>query len=356
MFMRRFLCSPASPSSVRWVRLVVPPLLAVHEAVRFEPSGGESGMHVLTPAAERDQAARELAMRARTTLDDHWAVAAIPDERRALLLERAEAASLLPGDGLGEPIADGLALLGTAYELAALSQLEAALHPVPSAARDLAQAVLATGAARAFGCAAALRPPIDDGESAIAWALRLGALALVARQTDRYVRWWEVRRHVTDAVRTAAGRLETAPWEPYARGTLWMAWLGLMGAPVAALPDHAGEEWPMVSATRTRLAAFRERRVDHEVPSDGPVLNAAALRARMNEFAIRHLADATELLTVAVLRRTLPDVSPEFKLHLSAARSAMAGDHGHDVLLAWLQAAGVTLAGGVTAQLELPGF
>ncbi|MFO0096191.1 MAG: hypothetical protein ACK54K_18025, partial [Gemmatimonadaceae bacterium] len=139
-------------------------------------------MPVLFPAVDRDRAAQALADLARTTLDDHWAVAAIPVERRALLLERAEGASLLPGDGLGEPIADGLALLGTAYELAALGQLEAALQPVPSAGRDLAQAVLALGAARAFRCAAALRPPLDDGESAIKWALRLGALALVSRQ------------------------------------------------------------------------------------------------------------------------------------------------------------------------------
>jgi hypothetical protein len=313
-------------------------------------------MHVLTPAAERDGAARDLAELARTTLDEHWAVAAIPAERRALLLERADAAALLPGDGLGEPIADGLALLGTAYELAALGQLEAALHPVPSAARDLAQSVLTLGAARAFRCAAALRPPLDDGESAITWALKLGALALVSRQTDAYVRWWEVRHHVADVVKRLSSRLENEPWEPYARGTLWMAWLGLLGAPIAILPEHATDELPTLSATRTRLAAFRERRALHDVPADGPVLNAAALRARMTEFAIRHLADATELLTVAVFRRTLPDVSAEFKLHLSAARSALAGDHGQDVLLAWLQAAGVTLAGGVTAQLELPGF
>lgn len=313
-------------------------------------------MHVLSPATDRDHAALALAELARTTLDDHWAVAAIPAERRALLLERADAASLLPGDGLGEPIADGLALLGTAYELAALSQLEAALQPVPSAGRDLAQAVLALGAARAFRCAAALRPPLDDSESAIKWALRLGALALVSRQTDSYVRWWEARAHVAEVVNAAAQRLEQEAWEPYARGTLWMAWLGLMGAPVVAVPEHAADDLPTLTATRSRLAAFRERRADHEVPGDGPVLNAAALRARMTEFAIRHLADATELLTVAVLRRTLPDVSAEFKLHLSAARSAMAGDHGQDVLLAWLQAAGVTLAGGVTAQLELPGF
>lgn len=313
-------------------------------------------MHVLTPTAERDGAARDLAELARTTLDEHWAVAAIPAERRALLLERADAAALLPGDGLGEPIADGLALLGTAYELAALGQLEAALNPVPSAARDLAQSVLTLGAARAFRCAAALRPPLDDGESAITWALKLGALALVSRQTDAYVRWWEVRHHVADVVKRLANRLEHEPWEPYARGTLWMAWLGLLGAPIAILPEHAADELPTLSATRTRLAAFRERRALHDVPADGPVLNAAALRARMTEFAIRHLADATELLTVAVFRRTLPDVSAEFKLHLSAARSALAGDHGQDVLLAWLQAAGVTLAGGVTAQLELPGF
>ena len=313
-------------------------------------------MHVLTPVAERDLAARDLAALAKSTLDDHWAVAAIPTERRTLLLERADAAALRPGDGLGEPIADGLALLVTAYELAALSQLDAALQPAPSAGRDLAQAVLALGAARAFRCSAALRPPTDDGESAVKWALKLGALALVSRQTEAYLRWWEVRNQVTETVHQAALRLEHEPWEAYARGTLWMAWLGLMGAPVAAHADNAAEELPMLSATRSRLAAFRERRADHEVPGEGPLLNTAALRARMTEFAIRHLADATELLTVAVLRRTLPDVSGEFKLHLSAARSAMAGDHGQDVLLAWLQAAGVTLAGGVTAQLELPGF
>lgn len=313
-------------------------------------------MPVLTPAVDRDLAARDLAELARATLDEHWAVAAIPAERRALLLERADAAALREGDGLGEPIADGLALLGTAYELGALGQLEAALNPTPSAARDLAQAVLALGAARAFRCAAALRPPLDDGESVIKWALKLGALGLVARQSEAYVRWWEARAHVTETVKRAAQRLELEPWESYARGTLWMAWLGLMGAPVAVLPEHMADELPMLSATRTRLAAFRERRAEHDLPGDGPVANAAALRARMTEFAIRHLADATELLTVAVLRRTLPDVSAEFKLHLSAARSAMAGDHGQDVLLAWLQAAGVTLAGGVTAQLELPGF
>jgi hypothetical protein len=313
-------------------------------------------MHVLTPVAERDRAAKDLAELARTVLDDHWAVAAIPGERRVLLLERADAAALRPGDGLGEPIADGLALLGTAYELAALGQLEAALQPTPSAGRDLAQAVLALGAARAFRCSAALRPPVDDGESAVKWALKLGALALVSRQTEAYVRWWEVRTSVTETVHQAAGRLEHEPWEAYARGTLWMAWLGLLGAPVAAHADSVAGELPMLFATRNRLAAFRERRADHEVPGEGPVLNTAALRARMTEFAIRHLADATELLTVAVLRRTLPDVSGEFRLHLSAARSAMAGDHGQDVLLAWLQAAGVTLAGGVTAQLELPGF
>ncbi len=313
-------------------------------------------MHVLTPAAARDLAARDLAELARTALDDHWAVAAIAGERRALLLERADAAALRPGDGLGEPIADGLALLGTAYELAALGQLDAALQPAPSAGRDLAQAVLALGAARAFRCAAALRPPTDDGESAVKWALKLGALALVSRQTDAYLRWWEVRNQVAETVQQAALRLEHEPWEAYARGTLWMAWLGLLGAPVATHAESAAVELPMLSATRSRLAAFRERRADHEVPGEGPLLNTAALRARMTEFAIRHLADATELLTVAVLRRTLPDVSGEFKLHLSAARSAMAGDHGHDILLAWLQAAGVTLAGGVTAQLELPGF
>jgi len=142
---------------------------------------------------------------------------------------------------------------------------------------------------------------------------------------------------------------------------LWLAWLGLLGAPIklpgdSDLPLPTRSEPLSLISARTRLAAFRERRGAHAPPADGPVPNAVALRARMADFAIRHVADATELLTIAVLRRTLPDVTSEFKLRLSAARSAMAGDHGHDVLLAWLQAAGVTLASGVTAQLELPGF
>ncbi len=315
-------------------------------------------MHVLTTPA-RDAAARDLAELAKATLDEHWAVAAIPPERRALLLERADAAALTPGDGLGEPIADGLALLGTAYELAALGQLDQAVTATPGAARDLAQAVLAIGAARTFRCTAALRPPLEEPDATLRWALRLGALALVARQGEGYQRWWKVRSGVADAVARAASALDGAPWEQYARGTIWLSWLGLLGAPVQ-LPVSSAEavpdERPALHATRNRLAAFRERRAHHEVPGDGAVVNAAALRARMTEFAIRHLADATELLTVAVLRRTLPDVSAEFKLHLSAARSAMAGDHGQDLLLAWLQVAGVTLAGGVTAQLELPGF
>jgi hypothetical protein len=322
-------------------------------------------MHVLTPVADRDRADREFSALARSTLDDHWAVAAVAPDRRALLDERAEVAALALGDGLGEPISDGLALLGTAYELAALSQLDAALGTGAGAGRDLAQAVLTLGAGRAFRCSASLRAPIDDSESTVKWALRLGALALVARQTDAYIHWWERRSGVAEIVRRYAHELEDQPWEPYARGTLWLAWLGILGAPtgapwVAPAGVKPGRDTMLdsqpLAATRSRLAAFRERRAVHESPAEAPVLNTAALRARMTEFAVRHLADATELLTVAVLRRTLPDVSAEFKLHLSAARSAMAGDHGHDILLAWLQAAGITLAGGVTAQLELPGF
>jgi hypothetical protein len=314
-------------------------------------------MPLVSPATEHVPIERELAGLARAALDDHWAVAAIPAERRGLLLERAESAALMPGEGLGDPIADGLALLETAYELAALGQLEAALDPTPGAPRDLAQAILTLGAARAFRCAAALRAPTEEPEALLKRALRLGAMATVARHPEAFLRWWEVRHHAADALRLAAARLEGAPWEQYARGTLWLAWLGLLGAPLAS-PDRIAppERMPLLD-TRQRLAALRERRQRQEsiAPDDG-VGSAAALRARMTGFAIRHLADATELVTVAVVRRTLPDVSSQVRLHLSAARAALAGDHGVDLLLAWLQAAGVTLAGGVTAQLELPGL
>jgi len=314
-------------------------------------------MHVLTGQSDRALDQRDVLAVARATLDEHWAVSAVPIERRVLLLERADEAAVAAGEGLGEPIADGLALLGTAYELAALGQLEAAIDSTPSASRDLARAVLTLGASRAYRCVAAVEWRSQRG-AALTWALRLGALAMVSGQTDVYADWWQKRDGIAGAVEAYAHTLESLPWEPYARGTLWLAWLGLLGAPLSApIGDEPTEFAPRpLVATRSRLAAFRERRAGHGGIGDGPVLSTAALRARMAEFAIRHLADATELLTIAVLRRTLPDVTSEFKLRLSAARSAMAGDHGQDVLLAWLQAAGVTLAGGVTAQLELPGF
>ncbi len=315
-------------------------------------------MHALAGQTDRSLDQRDALAVARATLDEHWAVSAVPLERRLLLLERADEAAVAGGEGLGEPIADGLALLGTAYELAALGQLEAALDTVPSPGRDLARSMLTLGASRAYRCGAALRPPIDAGDAALTWALRLGALAMVSGQSDVYADWWQKRDGIAAAVESYAAQLDDLAWEPYARGTLWLAWLGLLGAPLSA---PVGDDTPDVLprplvAARTRLAEFRERRAAHGSIGEAPVLSTAALRARMAEFAIRHLADATELLTIAVLRRTLPDVSAEFKLRLSAARSAMAGDHGQDVLLAWLQAAGVTLAGGVTAQLELPGF
>lgn len=320
-------------------------------------------MGMLAAIVEDDTAARDIADRARMTLDEHWAVAGLPADRRRLLLERADAAALKPGEGLGEPIADGLALLGTAYELAALSHLDVALHPTADAAREVALAAVELGAARAFRCHAALRAPTDEPLDALRWSVRLGALAVVARQSDAYSRWWTVRSGAFDAVRSTHGLLDDQPWDRYMRSTLWLAWLGLLGAPLGTLSEPGRLERSAIAATRSRLATLRERRVSDadrtardQASNGSSAANAVALRSRMTEFALRHVADATELLTVAIVRRTLPDVSAPFKLHLSAARSALAGDHGEDVLLAWLQAAGVTLAGGVTAQLELPGF
>lgn len=314
---------------------------------------------------------RGLATLARATVEEHWAVLAVAPDRRALLMERADAAIAGGGEGLGEPIADGLMLLGTAYELAALTYLDDALTREGSA-RELAAAILQSGASRALRCAIALRPATDEPEATTRWALRVAALATVARERPLFLDWWSRRPAVVTQVQQFSDALESATWERYALGTIWLSWLGLLGAPIGTVdprpreprrrPSTNGADedalgaTPTLVATRARLAAFRERRAGLVGRDEGTVLNAQGLRTRMADFAIRHLADATELLTVAVIRRTLPDVSPALRLHLAAARSALAGDHGLDLLLAWLQAAGLTLAGGVTAQLDLPGL
>jgi hypothetical protein len=314
-----------------------------------------------------------VAVIARATVEEHWAVSAIAPDRRALLLERADAAMTTAGEGLGEPIADGLLLLGTAFELAAIAHLDEAVSSRDGSARELAGTVLQMGASRALHCSAALRPPADDSEGITRWALRIAALAVVSREQDVFAEWWTRRRGVADQVQRFADGLDAEPWERYALGTIWLSWLGLLGAPVSTSDSRLREPRrrdrsavtgsdereipPTLYATRARLAAFRERRAGLPSARDESVsLNAHALRSRMSDFAVRHLADATELLTVAVIRRSLPDVSPTVRLHLAAARNALAGDQGLDLLLAWLQAAGLTLASGVTAQLDLPGL
>lgn len=299
-------------------------------------------MTLLTPVSDR-----ESEMLARTALDQHWAVAAIPMDRRALLLDRVEQADPVTGASLGDPIAESLTMLATAYEIASLGQLEVVTQESGAEARRLARNVLALGAARAFRVYSAIELPQGDLELAVRAITRLAALAVVGRQREAFARL--ATRPDIVALLEAAEREATAEWnatEQATRLTVWLCWLALLRRPdregLATLIDRLG-------MLRERRGAVTPTRVDPREP-------ASVLRARFQHFVLRQSAEAAEELAAALHRRTVPDISAKLSLHFGAARSAATGDHGLDLLLAWLHGASVMIAGGVTDQLELPGM
>ncbi len=299
-------------------------------------------MTLLTPVSDR-----ESEMLARAALDQHWAVAAIPPERRALLLDRVEQANSTDDAPLGEPIAESLTMLATAYEIASLGQLEVVMHESGAEARRLARNVLALGAARAFRVYLAIELPEGDLELSIRAITRLAALAVVGRQREGFA-LWAARPAVLELLEEAE-RESSAEWNATDQSTrlaVWLCWLALLRRPDR---DRLGELIDRLGMLRERRSAVPNTRLDPREP-------ASVLRARFQHFVLRQSAEAAEELAAALHRRTVPDISAKLSLHFGAARSAATGDHSLDLLLAWLHGASVMIAGGVTDQLELPGM
>ena len=305
-------------------------------------------MALLTPVSDR-----EGEMLARTALDQHWAVAAIPPERRELLLERVSSARLQDSDGLGEPIAESLTMLATAYELAALGQLDAVVNDPAGEVRRLARDVLALGASRAFRIYRAVRLPSGDAEGevelGIRATLRLAALAVVGRQREAFESWAS-RGNVVRLIERAESLVVENGWDATQPGTrlaVWLTWLTLLRR-----PDREA-----LAACIERLGRLREHREEQDAAAPPSRRERpAVLRLRFQHFVLRQSAEAAETLAAALHRRVVPDVGARLSLHFGAARSAATGDHGLDLLLAWVHGAAVTVAGGVTDQLELPGM
>ena len=301
-------------------------------------------MTVLTP--QRPLADLSLA---RAALEQHWALAAIAPERRVLLLERVAAVAPSDEATLGMPIAESLAMLATAYEIAALGHLDAALAPGDeSATAELARESLAMGAGRAFHILRTLQLAPDSPELAARSILRLAAQAVVGRQNEAFDRWAD-RAVVHETLATLERELDQQSWDVRTRHLTWLAWIALLRH-----PDDA-----QLTLVRERLALLRELRMVSEAPFLAGLSGAPAMHARFHIFVTRQLAESAELLASTLHRRTGRagrNAAAALTLHFSVARSATSVGHGLDHLLTWVHAAAVTIAGGVTDQLELPGM
>lgn len=312
-------------------------------------------MILVTPAPLQR---RDLPELARAVLDQHWAVASLAPDRRAALLDEAAHADPSFGAALPDPDAEQLYLVATAYELAALGSWAHAGGAVPADrlpgkpdAQDapdadaLAAEVLAQGAARAFAMHRALRLPAHDGESLGRAIARLAALAVAGRRSDEFGRWL-AEPDAQAGVQQLEVMAATGAWDAAMRASLWLAWIALLSRPTPQGVDDVVE----------RLGALRERRTTEEEPFLATFQGIARMRVQFQLLTLRNVAEAAEALTGMLRRPTQLSAAPRLQLHFSVARSAAVGDHGLDLVLAWVHVAALMTAQGATDQLALPGL
>lgn len=272
-------------------------------------------------------------------LELHWAVSAIDAEHRRSAVSTAEtliARGEWDAAGITPTELERIELLAGAYDLAVRDRLEVRMHATASEQREELRAQVEWGASRAFALYAALPAPAEGGPRLLR-TLHLSALAVVARRRGDWQRWL--------AEHPLPGKDPRAPWDAFLLRQLTELWCDLHQR---AGPSGLGEAMAL-------LAELREERPRREHALFASLPESEQPRVRFYLFALYHLVDAaTELFLYLSHGRPL-HVEHELARHFALAREATAGDFRLEVLLVWLQAAAVHVAGRRTPQLEIPG-
>lgn len=266
-------------------------------------------------------------------IDQHWAVKAIGEDRRARSFEVAKVRVMRSAVGhqmtiVFDEVATDNELVdrtAMAYEIAAIEGLDALLHPSGDETRVQLRLQAQAGAFRAYALRRTLPIPLG-AEDRIFHVLHLAALAYCGDQ------WTDLRRWIRDRDREVKPpSVADASWDRRILYRLFDCWVRLLRK----------QGWDDLDGIREIIAGLRKDQEQYEntvlTNQDSAVAQAAALRL----IALYHWAKSTELLAVYMLQGQPTGIDAELDKHFEASQKAAsaAQDVTLEVILRWLHAA-----------------
>ncbi|WP_419629081.1 DEAD/DEAH box helicase [Thiolapillus sp.] len=264
-------------------------------------------------------------------LQSHWALSAIPAEKRTRAAELVN--EHLVRQALGRQITFAFAedeadeelleRIALAYEMAAIEGLEALTRP--DGGDNELRGQTAAASHHAFDIRR-LAPIPENTEERIFHVLQLAAVAYCGD------RWSDLRRWFNEnSAATAVPSVADAAWDRRLLYRLFECWVRLFRK----------DGWDDLDRIREIIAGLREDQKTHEKAclSNGSAAEDRAIALRL--IGLYHWAKATEILAEYMLqgqsRTVFGDLDKHFESGIEAATAS--GDARHEVILRWLHAA-----------------
>jgi hypothetical protein len=274
------------------------------------------------------------------SVDQHWAVKAVGDDRLNRALEVAKVRVMRSAVGRQMTIVfdetatdnDLVERAALAYEIAAIEGLDAILHPSGDEARVQLRLQAQAGTFRAYALRRTL--PIPPGsEDRIFHVLHLAALAYCGDQ------WTDLRRWLKDHDREVRPpSVADASWDRRILYRLFDCWVRLLRK----------QGWDDLDGVREIIAGLRKDQEQYETIILANQDNVAAQATALHLVALYHWAKATELLAVYTLQGQPVGIDAELDKHFEAGRRAASAsrDAALEVILRWLHAASRRMVAG----------
>ncbi len=275
-------------------------------------------------------------------VEEHWAVQSLDDTARQRLFDLAQTRLIASAVGkqfeIGEHAAEAEDVdalnaterLATAYELAAVENIDALLGTFAARDADEQRNIAQAGASRSYELFRTLPLP-DEQFERIFHVLHLGSLAYCSDRWAELRGWLRERRDEIEAP-----SLADAIWEERLIIRSYDCWRRLLQK----------DGWNDLEEIAVLIAGLRTDQAQFEPQALGGDDTAAARSAALRLVALYHWARATELLAEYMLQGQPAGIDTELDRHFDAAHKAAAAsmDASLDVLLRWLHVAAKRMA------------
>ena len=247
------------------------------------------------------------------SVEQHWAIQAIPDDTRVNAFKAAD--ERLAGDASGQILQNAelpkatdkdIETVATAYEIAATEGLSAVLHSSQGKNNKVLKIQTQAGAHKAFGLYRVL-PVSPDDDYRIFHVLRLASLAYCGERQADLERWFNDSPQTTK-IPSIAG----VQWDKRLLYKLFDCWIRLLWKrnkrDINRIPE-------IVLGLHNDQSEFESRLIKKQTGREG---RAIALRL----ISLYHFTKATERLAFYMLKGETATVGSEIDRHFEAAIKA----------------------------------